>query len=71
MKLALLCIFFMVFAFMSQTNALCTPGRDTGVGWLKGCPFAPMNCNNHCLSLNNGYTSGGCTYMDCTCKCDR
>uniref|UniRef100_A0AC35FMS5 Invertebrate defensins family profile domain-containing protein n=1 Tax=Panagrolaimus sp. PS1159 TaxID=55785 RepID=A0AC35FMS5_9BILA len=69
MKAAIICLLFIFAVVLTQTNAACTPGTREGVGWFPFCPLNPMECHRHCLSLNNGYTSGACNWADCTCKC--
>ncbi|KAI1711605.1 hypothetical protein DdX_10067 [Ditylenchus destructor] len=69
-----LMVFALIFAvstnFEVQADGRCQHGdAAVGVGWWKGCPADPPACDKYCRSLGVGYTSGGCSYMDCQCQC--
>uniref|UniRef100_A0AC34FJK0 Invertebrate defensins family profile domain-containing protein n=1 Tax=Panagrolaimus sp. ES5 TaxID=591445 RepID=A0AC34FJK0_9BILA len=63
-------VVFFAFTVSATSAAKCTPGSVVGVGWGWGCPLDGGACHKHCISIAGaGYTSGGCTAMDCQCRC--
>uniref|UniRef100_A0A914PWI3 Defensin n=1 Tax=Panagrolaimus davidi TaxID=227884 RepID=A0A914PWI3_9BILA len=62
---------FIIAIQMPETfGAKCEPGTAVGIGWGWGCPVDGGACDAHCRGIKGAeYTSGGCNYMDCTCRC--